>query len=86
MAEQTGPDFTFDPDQAATVAGLKPLYAAILGPKRGKPTVALGPDRAKALAWLGAAQQAYAEAVGHRSALVKGMDLASRVELVGPEP
>lgn len=82
--EPAQPDFTFDPGQDPDMASLALLYARILGPESGKPTVTLGAiSRADAETWLATQARRYADAVGRRSHLIKNMDLRKRVELVG---
>jgi hypothetical protein len=86
MAEEMQPDFTFDQAGDPDPWALKPLYRAILAPGP-VPTVSLGPvTRAVAVEWLRRQQARYAAGLGDRSGLIKKMDLAARVELVGLAP
>lgn len=76
-------DFAFAIDKTPSHAEMYPVYAALLGPDKRKPTLSLGAvSRAEASAWLAAQHASYIRDIGSRSGLLKKIDLAERVELV----
>lgn len=78
----SAPDLTFALTDNPDIAGLRPIYIAVLsaGPK---PRICLtDATREQAEDWLRTQHDRYREGIGKRSHLIQAMDLPARVTLV----